>query len=312
MSGPAISVVICTRNREHCLATAMQSVVDQTVAPDRFELIVVDNASTDRTSETVRRFTSHPNVRYEFEGEPGLCRARNTGWQRARGRYVIYLDDDTVARPGWLQAALAGFALDPRIGVIGGRVDPIWKGARPSWLSDDVALSLTIVNWSEEPKWIDDLRREWVVGANMAVPRSVLEEVGGFEIGLDRVGTRMLSSGDVFLTKRILQRGYRCLYEPRMAVGHLVPQSRLTKAWFTRRYLAQGLSDAAMQLIEEAPSWPERLWHALGLAAGLGRSPHAVLNLLYASNDPRLFTERCLALITVGHIAGLLGAYAQK
>jgi len=307
-AGPLISVVICTHNRADYLPQAIRSVLDQGMPPGRYELIVVDNRSTDRTREIVRPFESNPSVRYEYEDVLGLCHARNTGWQKARGRFVAYLDDDAIAEPGWLAAIEEAFSSMPGIGVVGGRVDPIWAGARPTWLSDEIALSLTILNWSEHPKVIEDLGREWLVGANMAVPRSVLSEVGGFHPSLDRVGGRMLSSGDVFLEKQILNRGHLCLYHPKMAVRHLVPTSRLNKRWFIRRYYSQGLSDAAMQLIEEAPSRKERFRRAITLASGLFRSPRRLAALFLPRNEPGPFTEKCFAWITVGQIAGLLGA----
>jgi glycosyltransferase involved in cell wall biosynthesis len=300
--------VICTHNRADYLTQAIRSVLEQRMTADRYELIVVDNRSTDRTREVVRPFESNGSVRYEFEGVLGLCHARNTGWQRARGRYVAYLDDDAVAEPGWLAAIEEAFSTTPGVGVVGGRVDPIWAGDRPPWLSDEIALSLTIQNWSEHHKVIEDLGREWLVGANMAVPRSVLADMGGFHPSLDRVGSRMLSSGDVFLEKQILRRGHVCLYHPKMAVRHLVPKSRLNKRWFIRRYYSQGLSDTAMRLIEEAPSRKERLRLALAMASGLLRSPRRLADLVLPSNDPARFTKKCFCLITIGQIAGLLGA----
>ncbi len=305
---PLISVVICTHNRADYLPQAIRSVLEQRMTADRYELIVVDNRSTDRTREVVRPFEANDSVRYVYDGVLGLCHARNTGWQRARGRYVAYLDDDAVAEPGWLAAIEEAFSTTPGVGVVGGRVDPIWAGARPPWLSDEISLSLTILNWSEHPKVIEDLGREWLVSANMAVPRSVLSDVGGFHPSLDRVGSRMLSSGDVFLEKQILRRGHVCLYHPKMAIRHLVPKSRLNKRWFIRRYYSQGLSDAAMQLIEDSPSRTERLRRAIALASGLLRSPRRLADLILPRDDPARFTEKCFSWITVGQIAGLLGA----
>lgn len=303
---PLISVVICTRNRADHLSRAIQSVVEQGWCEDQYEVIVVNNGSTDRTREVVRSFELNGRVRHEFEGTVGLNHARNTGWLRARGRYIAYLDDDAVACPGWLAAIEEAFAATPGMGAVGGRVDPIWDGDRPRWLSDAITLSLTILNWSDQPMAID-IRRGYLVGANMAVPRSVLAEVGGFHPGLDRVGERMRFNGDIFLEKQIIRRGYTCLYYPKMAVRHLVPNSRLKKSWFIRRFYSQGLSDAAMLLIEDVPSWRQRLRLAFAMAAGLFRSPWRVAILILPSDDPARFQEKCFSLVTVGRIAGLLG-----
>ena len=306
-----VSVVICTYNRADLLDRAIRSVVEQPLKAGTHEIIVVDNGSTDRTREVVRRFESAGSVRYVFEAEMGLCNARNTGWRQARGRYIAYLDDDAIASPGWLAAIEEAFATTPGAGIVGGRVDPVWEAERPAWLSDDIARSLTILDWSDRPKLILDIRSEWIVGANMAVPATVLADTGGFHPWLDRVGTRMLSSGDVFLQKQILRRGYSCLYHPDMAIQHLVPKSRLEKGWFVRRYFSQGLSDAAMQLIEETPSIARRVSLALSMALGLLGSPRKLRNLVSPGNNPARFTEKCFLMIKVGHIAGLLGALGR-
>jgi len=304
---PLISVVICTRNRAAYLSRAIQSVVEQGWCEDQFETIVVNNGSTDRTRDVVRSFELNGRVRHEFDGTAGLSHARNTGWHRARGRYIAYLDDDAIACPGWLAAIEEAFASTPRLGAVGGRVDPIWEGDRPRWLSDDIALSLTILNWSKQPAALD-IPRQYLVGANMAVPRSVLAEVGGFNLGLDRVGERMRFNGDIFLEKQIIRCGYTCLYYPKMAVRHLVPNSRLKKSWFIQRFYFQGLSDAAMRLIEEAPSWRQRLRLAFSMAAELFRSPRRVAVLILPSDDPARFKEKCSSFASLGGIAGLLGA----
>jgi len=306
---PTISVIVCTHNRASDLERALASVFEQDNRGVAYEIVVVDNRSTDATPQVVERaIEAGWPVRYVFEQELGLCNARNAGWRAAKGKICAYLDDDALAQPGWLRAIQSAFAAHPDAGVAGGRVDPIWEAQRPSWLSDDVALSLTIVDWSKAPKLIDDVAMQWLVGANIALPRKTLEEVGGFHPALDRVGNRMLSSGDVFLQKQVMRRGYRCLYDPAIAVHHKVPASRLNQGWFLRRYFWQGVSDAVMQLLEERPSWTGRIRSAGRRTLALLASPAAVRSLVARTEDPHEFTRKCFALIEVGHIAGLLGA----
>lgn len=302
-----VSVVICTHNRADDLARALDSVLAQ--AGDLpCEVVVVDNRSTDATPDVVRRAAERGPVRYLYEPQLGLCHARNAGWRAARGTWVAYLDDDAVAEPGWLAAIPAAFAIAPNVGVAGGRVSPDWRAARPAWLSDEIARSLTVVDWAAEPKVIADVRREWLVGANLALPRSVLAEVGGFRPELDRVGTRLLSGGDVYLQKQVIRRGYTCVYYPAMAVRHLVPASRLDQRWFRRRYFWQGVSDAVMELLDERKSPGARLATGLARSARLARHPRRIRHLLARAEDPQRFTEQCFTWIAVGHVAGLLGA----
>jgi glucosyl-dolichyl phosphate glucuronosyltransferase len=304
---PKVSVVICTHNRSFHLRTAIQSVVEQSISHDFYEILVIDNCSDDETREVVDSFQSAGNVRYLYEPNLGLCHARNRGWEHAEGQYVAYLDDDAVASPGWIEAIINAFHQYPNAGAVGGRVDPVWEADRPEWLSDQLSLGLTILDWASAPMVLPNLNGYWLVGANLAMPRSLLRDVGGFHTALDRVGKRMLSSGDVFLTKMIKQRGYDCIYYPDMAVSHLVPADRLKKSWFRNRYYWQGVSDVVMQLIEEDLTAFVRIKQAFRKFVNLFSSPRQISRLVVPTNDPSLFTIKCFAWVTVGQIAGLLG-----
>lgn len=306
-SAPYVSVVICTRNRVHHLLDAIRSVLEQAYPRNSYELIVVDNASSDPTPDSVRPFVESGKIRYVVEPILGLAHARNTGWKNARGQYVAFFDDDAIATPGWLGAIEEAFRSFPRVGIVGGRVDPIWKKERPVWLSDEVAVSLTLLDWSDRPKEILNVDREWLVGSNMAIPRAVLEEVGGFHPWLDRVGSNLLSSGDVFLQKEIIRRGYACLYYPEMAIRHLVPANRLNQGWFRRRFYWQGISNAMMKLIEQSPTPVERIRLAASATWRLISSPGELIGLLVPTRDAGMFKRKCFALIHVGYIAGMLG-----
>jgi glycosyltransferase involved in cell wall biosynthesis len=308
-ASPLISVILCTRNRADLFDKAMASVVAQDFPKAAYEIVVVDNGSSDHTRQVAHRHAAQANVRYLLEARVGLCVARNTGWQAASAPYVALFDDDAIARPGWLAAIAEAFQRAARdVGIIGGRVDPIWLAPRPDWLADEIAGALTIVDWGPEEKEILDLRREWLVGANMAAPKAVIAEVGGFHPWLDRVGKNLLSSGDVHLEMEIVRRGYRCLYVPGMAIEHLAPPARLTQAWFTRRFYWQGMSDAVMEIIDCAPSRRRRLRLAADRLNRLRRSPGRLRALCLPTTEAARFRAKCLALIDLGYAAGLLGA----
>lgn len=302
-----ISVVICTHNRAGYLTRAIQSLVDQNAQKDKYEIIIVDNCSTDSTREVVEQFSNIVNIEYRYESKLGLSYARNNGWRNAKGKYIAYLDDDAIASPDWLNKILEVFeTITPKPGCVGGKIDPLWDAPRPKWLSDELVTALTVIDWADTPQTITDLNQKWLVGANIAFPADVLRCIGGFVSGLDRRGKNLLSSGDIYLEKQIQKAGYTCFYHPEILVRHLVPESRLTMRWFIRRYYSQGLSDAVMQLIEETPSLKGRLRLVLSKALLLLRSPGRMVNLILPRYDPKKFTEKCFAYITLGQIVGLL------
>ena len=132
---PLITVAICTRNRAGFLEQAVRSVLPQITGDT--DVLIVDNASTDETPTITAQLKSlHSCVSVCREPELGLSAARNTALARARGQYVIFLDDDAVAEPGWLAAyrGLLGKALSVNIAAAGGAVFPRYETALPVWL----------------------------------------------------------------------------------------------------------------------------------------------------------------------------------
>ena len=305
-----ISIVICTHNRANYLPKAIQSAIAQNISSDRYEIVVVDNCSTDATKAIVDHFrATKSNIRYIYEPMLGLSSARNTGWQQARGQYIAYLDDDAIACEHWLNTILQVFeTVIPQPGCVGGKAEPIWEATRPSWLSDELITCLTVIDWSKEPRILWDLSKQWLVGANIAFPRKVLEQMGGFASGLDRIGNNLLSGGDVFLQKQIMKAGYPCFYHPDIMIQHHIQSSRLKRQWFTRRYYWQGVSDAIADSIEESPSSVASLRSVVRRSLQLLRSPRKIAHLVWPGSDPKQFTQKCFALIEVGHIAGLFNA----
>ncbi|MDR4499239.1 MAG: glycosyltransferase [Candidatus Scalindua sp.] len=302
-----ISVIICTHNRVDYLTKAIQSLIDQHVPEDYYEVIVVDNCSTDSTKRVVEQYSTDNNIRYIYEPTLGLSYARNTGWRNAKGKYVAYLDDDAIACPVWLNKIIEVFeTVTPRPGCVGGKVEPIWEDVRPVWLSDWLLHGLTIIDWSETPHVLTNLSAEWLVGANIAFPIEVLERIDGFTSRLDRIGNNLLSSGDVFIEKQIMKMGCSCYYHPEIAIRHHILKSRLNKDWFIRRYYWQGISDAVMQRLDVKPSLLMRIRIAFSEARTLLISPRKFMALIVPTNNPDRFTQKCFTYIRLGYICGLL------
>ena len=301
-----ISAVVCTHNRADYLNKAIPSLLRQQMSWDRYEIIIVDNASTDLTKQVVTKFSQAAHLRYIYEPRLGLSFARNTAWQNARGKFVAYLDDDAIAYPDWLDKTIEAFETMPHSGCVGGKIEPLWEATRPNWLSNELVAGLAIVDWSNTPHYLQDLNTEWLVGANLAFPVEVLKKIGGFVEGLDRTGNNLLSSGDTFIEKQIAQAGYGCLYYPAMRVQHHIQKSRLDQHWFLRRYYWQGISDAFMQIIGEHLNARARWRLAIEKAARLFSSPTKIKQLATATDDPIRFTARCFTLIELGNVQGLL------
>ena len=243
MSPLMISVVICTHNRDYFLGDSIDSVLHQDFA--NYEVVVVDNASTDKTRQVVEeRLPHHSQLRYIYEPTLGLNVARNRGLQETIAPIIVYFDDDAIAPKQWLKAIQAAFETNQKIGVAGGKVDLIWPPGcqRPQWLSDGLAVNLGAYDLGDTAQAITDPGLT-PRGLNYAIRRDVLQEVGGFSLNLDRVGTNLLSNGDLYMTEMVLNHGYQVVYLPEAIVQHKVSPERMHLSWYFHRGWWQGVSE---------------------------------------------------------------------
>lgn len=206
-----ISYLISTRNRAKGLAQCLEAVL-KVDFPD-WELIVVDNGSTDATADIVRSFqTDHPGrIHYVFEPRPGLSRGRNAALQASSGSILVFSDDDCYPEPDFLQRIDAVFLAEPDISYLSGRIELFDPNDAPE-----------TIKTSTRPEYFDSHRyigSGKVVGANMAFRRTVFEAVGLFDPLLG-AGTSLSSAEDQEMTMRASMNGFRGKYCPEAVVYH--------------------------------------------------------------------------------------------
>ncbi len=301
-----ISAIITTHNRDEYLKKALKGLSEQTLPRNQFEILVVDNASTDNTKQIVSdMFSLLSNTQYIYESVLGLTHARNTGWMTARGRYIAFLDDDAIPSPQWLEKIVETFeTVKPSPGCVGGKIQPIWESPRPSWLNDKLAQCLTILDWSDTPSFIK--QPQYVAGTNIAFPRDLIKKVNGFKSDLGRVGKRLLSNEEILITRQIEKMGFKTYYHPDIAVYHHIIASRINKTWFTSRHYWQGVSDAITMRHLDAPSLISRLSTAIARAINLLFSPRNLARFFLDTDDPLQFQKKCSVFYTFGYLRGLL------
>ena len=179
-SGILITVVICTHNRANFLQRAVESVLPQMTGGT--ELLIVDNASTDDTPGVAARLAAaDPKVKVWREKELGLSVARNAALKKAQGQYVLFLDDDATAEPGWLAAYQRFLSAPPsgKIAVVGGAAFTIeYEIALPSWT--DPLNPSAVYDRGHSPKRLPYL--DCLLGCNIAYSRAAV--IGGFTSGI--------------------------------------------------------------------------------------------------------------------------------
>ena len=247
-----ISVIICTYNRERMFEETIRSFLDCRTDTIEHELLLLDNNSTDKTSEVGLGFAArYPWIRYIYEPIQGLSHTRNRGIRESRGEIVSFLDDDVYFSPGWMEAIASSFERHPDVACIGGKVVPHFEGDRPSWLEDDLLDVYSVARYGDHEREIQP--PEYPIGCNIAFRRSVFERLGGFPTSLGRKAGNLLSNDETYFLLCVVNAGLKLLYSPDAQVSHRISAERTTQHWLLRRWYWQGISDVAMRQIGEDP-----------------------------------------------------------
>lgn len=237
-----ISVVVCTYNREDLLPGALTSLCEQTLASSEYEILVVDNASTDDTKSIVQSFIAkfpEHSIRYIYEGRAGLAHARNIALDQAVGIYISYLDDDARAEPDWLKMTAEFIAgTQQSIHCLGGPILPFYTDIKPIWFRDDYET----FSWGVEPRMLR--MGESFYGSNMIWRKSMLQSLGGFDSQYG-VKSELLSVGEEVASFRKLWQTEEqpwLLYLPFLMVRHWVPAYKMSVRYRLKRSFVLGQS----------------------------------------------------------------------
>jgi glycosyltransferase involved in cell wall biosynthesis len=231
LSTPKVTVAILTYNRAEFLRQTLAGIAQQQFPHDHFEVLVVDNNSTDHTRTVVESFaTDRPAPRHIFEITQGLDHARNRAIKEARGEIIVFADDDILVKPSWLAQLVVPLMADHarHVGAIGGEVIPVFPDGLPPWVAEWHAP----LAFRSDTGPLED--RHSPMGANLAVPRWVFEQLGPFSTALDRSGKNLFGGGDAELIRRVRAAGLEVWFSPGAAVQHQMPASRTTFKYAAR------------------------------------------------------------------------------
>jgi glycosyltransferase involved in cell wall biosynthesis len=256
-STPTVSIVIGVYNGADKISRCLESLLNQTYPADAYEIIVVENGSTDNTTEIVKKYP----VRLYHNSVRGLAPARNFGLAQSTGDIVATTDDDCIADPNWLTELVKPYA-DPEVGGVGGAILAYNGGARnPIEIFSDKHAPL--VNYmSGENEFLPHL-----CGAHASYRRHLLNQIGGFN-------PRMLTGEDIDVSWRIqLETGKKLAYTPKAIIYH---HHRTTQTGLARLYRHYGFGEILLDtMYGQYPGYPRhlsfQLWRILNQATTLPR-----------------------------------------
>jgi glucosyl-dolichyl phosphate glucuronosyltransferase len=244
-TGVEMSIVIGTLNRRALLERSLRSLMAQTCPTSRFEILVVDNGSTDGSHDVLRALEKEtPNLRWVEERRRGLSNARNRGIAETQAPLVAFFDDDAIAEPNWLDVLFAVFAAEPDAGAAGGRIYVDWSGERPDWMPVSIEGYYGRCDYGGERKYLS--YPQYPFGSNMVIRRERLLAINGFNSELGPTGKNLMAGGEQDLFFRLYRTPIKVVYDPAAVVHHWAPPERVTRKWSLRRAFRHGMSNATM------------------------------------------------------------------
>lgn len=239
-----ISFAFCTYNRSDRLAALVDAMRAQK-SDVPFEILVINNNSSDDTLAVLERLAALPGVplRYVTESTQGIVPARNRALTEAMDSDIlIFMDDDELPHPGLVAAAHHAIAVEGAQ-CAGGRVEVSFDpGQRPRWLENNLLGFLAEVNHGPDAFWItDDSTPVWT--ANVAYDMNIFRNDPAlrFDKRFDRVGNVIGGGSDAVMFRALLERKLRIRYRPDMVVDHFVETWRLKRSYFLRLHYRGGL-----------------------------------------------------------------------
>jgi glucosyl-dolichyl phosphate glucuronosyltransferase len=275
-----VSVVIATFNRARDLAQTLDS-ISEVRAACAWELIIVDNNSTDATRAVVEAAQHcYPvPLLYVFEAHQGRSPALNAGISFAHGGVIVTTDDDVRVESDWLDRIVESLN---RLGCdyVGGRVLPIWQAPRPAWLPDHGGKHWAVIALLDYGDHPIEFGARVPLGVNMAFRRSAFDRAGLLDPETGRKAGTLLGQEVREWCIRARAVGVRGFYVPEIAVRHLIPAARLRKTYFRRWFYWRGISRALlyersgldMEAPEQAAPCTRGVTHILGVPRYLYRT----------------------------------------
>lgn len=256
------TVAICTWNRFRLLSQTLERFESLVIPPGLdWELLVVDNASTDSTRAVLEAYQTKLPIKNLYQPVRGHCPSRNCAIEHATGDLMVWTDDDVLVHPDWLGEYIAGAAKYPDASFFGGPIIPVFENGAPEWLTetwDKCSPAFAARDLGESEQSIPPAK--FPFGASFAV-RTAVQKKFLFDVTLGRLGTGMLGEDELDLFRRLVQAGHHGVWLPGPRLEHFISADRATPEYVGRYFVGQGWAN----LRKGSPTFATR-FHALRVA----------------------------------------------
>lgn len=254
-----ISVIIPTRNRSIYLSDTIESIYQNNFPANQFEVLVIDNGSTDDTKLKCLAFEKkYSNLKYFFEGKNGLHYGRHKGMLESKGEVLIYIDDDVIVSTKWLKSFQETFDKDSKIVLAGGNDLPKFEGEVPEWVNslwkkNQYGKFLSEYSLVDFNLPAQEIPPQFIYGCNFAIRKEFLLLCKGFHPdGFSKENLLRRGDGETFVSNQVTKLNFKSFFHPEAFVYHRIPQERLTQDYLNSRYFSQGVTYSYVNLRKKA------------------------------------------------------------
>ena len=268
MSIPRYSVAVCTYNRADSLSRTLRSIgmAISKCMEDDWEVLVVDNNSSDHTAQVCRDHARDLPVKYVFEPEQGLSSARNRAIAECGGELLVFTDDDIIASEDWMLEYTKGISEFAGCAYLGGKILPLWEMPPPSWLKDErmplLAGLLGCYDLGDSNRWLDDCDLD-PYGANFGITRELFERIGLFRTDLGVKGMIPGRGEESEYLGRARAAGLRGVYLGRALCHHKIDRNHLALRHLYRYGVQKGIAELRLRQQPAEGSLIEELAYAI-------------------------------------------------
>ncbi len=282
-----LTVLFATRDRAEILRQMLEALCVLQAPPGGWQLVVVDNGSTDATPAVLAQFAPRLPLTVAHEPAAGKTRALNRGLAHVAGELVVLTDDDIIPDPDWLVRLHAAAAAEPEASIFGGTLVPRWPAPPPAFISEwSVDFEMLFGQNLRPTGWCPP---EVIFGGNMVVRASVFRDGAGFaeDVGPSRAQPSYAMGSDMDFMRRLARAGHRAFFVAEARVQHMIRPDQLSEGWILRRYYAYGLGISRFGWVRGPLPRAKRLFWA-ACAPLARRAPPSQLRLRILSRE-RLF-----------------------
>lgn len=240
-----ISIIVCTYNRDKYLYSALECIAKNGFDTGNYEIVLVNNNSTDNTESECNRFKSaYPDVdfRYFVETQQGLSFARNRGIEESRGEMLVFLDDDSFIKSDYLSNLVGNLEKYPETMAFGGKIKPRFEaGKAPEWLCKWTYSWVSALDKGDDVVLFEG--NSYPIGANMGFRKQCVEKCGVFNTSLGRSKKNLMGGEEKDIFNRFKENGMLIYYFPNIEVEHIIPPSRTTREYVVKMGRGIGMSE---------------------------------------------------------------------